>query len=139
MPRPKPTLPKLSFMTEPTAPTRPTNEVEVLLAQDRELKAQIAELDLDAQSQIQTLKLRRADIKAQLAELGEAAMDRWYFQEYAREFAENDRREVKRRQRRAAALERDEARAALNANPARQELLRNLISAADLGKGNGKA
>jgi hypothetical protein len=126
-------------MTEPTAPTRPTNEVEVLLAQDRELKAQIAELDLDAQSQIQTLKLRRADIKAQLAELGEAAMDRWYFQEYAREFAENDRREVKRRQRRAAALERDEARAALNANPARQELLRNLISAADLGKGNGKA
>ena len=56
-----------------------------------------------------------------------------------REFAENDRREVKRRQRRALALERDEVRAALEANPTRQELLRNLINSADLGKGNGKA
>jgi hypothetical protein len=124
-------------MAEPTAPNR--REIEDrLLARDRELKAQIAELDLNAQSQIQTLELKRADIKAQLAELGESAMDRWYFQEYAREFAMNDRREVKRRQRRAAVLERDEARASLQANPARRELLRNLINNADLGKGNGK-
>ena len=136
---PRPSLPRLSFMADDAPAPKPTNEVDALLAQDRELKAQIAELDLNAQSQIQTLKLRRADIKAQLTELGEAAMDRWYFQEYAREFAENDRREVKRRQRRAAALERDEAVAAMRANPARRELLRNLISAADLGKGNGKA
>jgi hypothetical protein len=133
----KPSLPKLSFMAD--KPAAPTNEIDALLAQDRELKAQIADLDLDAKSQIATLELKRADIKTRLSELGEAAMDRWYFQEYSREFAVNDRREVKRRQRRAAALERDEAVAAMRANPARRELLRNLISAADLGKGNGKA
>jgi hypothetical protein len=103
------------------------------LAQDRELKAQIAETDDP------TLELKRADIKAQLQALGEDAMDRWYFQEYEREFAVNDRRLEKRRQRRAAALERDEAVAAMQANPARRELLRNLINNADLGKGNGKA
>ena len=131
----RPTLPKLSFMTDDElASPRP---VDVLLAQDRELKAQIAELDLTAQSQISTLELKRADIKSRLQELGESAMDRWYFQEYAREFAVNDRREEKRRHRRAAVFERDEARAALNANPARQALLRNLIS--NLEKGNGKA
>jgi len=135
----KPSLPKLSFMTEDATAPAPTNQVEVLLAQDRELKAQIAALDIEAKSQISTLELKRADIKAQLQELGEDAIDRWYFQEYRREFAENDRREVKRRQRRAAALERDEAVAAMQANPARRELLRNLINNADLGKGNGKA
>jgi hypothetical protein len=125
----KPTLAKLSFMTDEPAPApKPTNEVEVLLARDRELKAQIA-----------TLELKRADIKAQLQEIGEDALDRWLHQEYAEQFAINAHREVKRRQRRALALERDEARAALNANPTRQELLRNLISNADLGKGNGKA
>jgi hypothetical protein len=136
----KPSLPKLSFMHDAPAPApaKPTNQVEVLLAQDRELKAQIAALDIEAKSQISTLELKRADIKSQLAALGESAMDRWYFQEYQREFAENDRREVKRRQRRAAALERDEAVAAMQANPARRELLRNLINNADLGKGNGK-
>jgi hypothetical protein len=135
----KPSLPKLSFMDEPAAPTSaPINQADVLLAQDLELKSQIAALDIEAKSQIATLELRRADIKAQLQELGEDAIDRWYFQEYRREFAMNDRREVKRRQRRAAALERDEAVAAMQANPARRELLRNLINNADLGKGNGK-
>jgi hypothetical protein len=112
----------------------PTREqrIEQLLSEDRELIAQIAETS----TQTSTLELKRADIKSELASLGEDAIDRWYFQEYRREFALNDRREEKRRQRRAAALERDEAVAAMRANPARREVLRNLISN---HLGNGKA
>jgi hypothetical protein len=91
------------------------DQIDALLAEDLALKAEIAALDFDAKSQISTLQLKREDIKAQLQGLGEGAMDRWYFQEYRREFAVNDRREEKRRQRRAAALERDEAVAALRA------------------------
>jgi hypothetical protein len=113
-------------------PLTRAGRIEQLLQDDLELKAQIATLDVEAKAQISTLDLKRAEIKAQLEALGEDAVDRWYFQEYRREFAVNDRREEKRRQRRATALERDEAVAAMKANPARRELLRNLISNANI-------
>src|SRR5262249_46348172 len=62
--------------------------IEALLREDRELKR------------------RREEIKAELEAFGEDAKDRWYQQEYAREYAENARKAERQRQLRAKDEER---------------------------------
>jgi hypothetical protein len=52
------------------------------------------------------LKRRREEIKAEIEALGEDAKDRWYQQEYAREYAENARKAERQRQLRAKDEER---------------------------------
>ena len=52
------------------------------------------------------LKRRREEIKAELEALGEDAKDRWYQQEYEREFAVNARKAERQRQLRAKDEER---------------------------------
>jgi hypothetical protein len=73
-------LPKLTFLSD--------DRVDALLREDRELKR------------------RREQIKAELEALGEDAKDRWYQQEYEREFAENARKAERQRQLRAKDEER---------------------------------
>jgi hypothetical protein len=121
------------------------------------LCAELAELDRS----VETSNLRREQIEAQLRRT--VRDNRVEFNSIA-----EDHREAKRQRRKAAAEERErlaeerhtrlnpEALAKLRssiallkeakpealsmqANPARRELLRNLINNADLGKGNGKA
>jgi hypothetical protein len=75
-----PSLPKLTFLSD--------ERVNALLREDRELKR------------------RREEIKAELEALGEDAKDRWYHQEYEREFAENARKAERQRQLRAKDEER---------------------------------
>jgi hypothetical protein len=101
--------------------TTRAERIEQFLKDDRELRAQTATPEVER---------KRADIKAQLQALD--AIDRWHAQEHRPELAMNERKEEKRRKRRAAALERDEAIAAMKANPARRELLRNLVNNANL-------
>src|SRR5262245_8995025 len=78
-----PSLPKLTFLSDER-----TAQIDALLREDRELK------------------LRREEIKAELEALGEDAKDRWYHQEYEREFAENARKAERQRQLRAKDEER---------------------------------
>ena len=77
-------------------------QIDALLKEDRELKAQIAEL-----------QSRRDHLRDRISAFGEAARDRWFFQEYAREMAITERKELKRRQRRAVAEQQAEEVAAL--------------------------
>jgi hypothetical protein len=74
------TLPTLTFLSD--------ERVDALLREDRELKR------------------RREEIKAEIEALGEDAKDRWYQQEYAREYAENARKAERQRQLRAKDEER---------------------------------
>ena len=83
--RAKPTLPALTCLSdEATGDER----IDALLREDRELKR------------------RREEIKAELQALGEDAKDRWYQQEYEREYAENARKAERQRQLRAKDEER---------------------------------
>ena len=81
----KPGLPSLQFMADDVTGDE---RVDALLREDRELKR------------------RREEIKAELETLGEDAKDRWYFQEYEREYAENARKAERQRQLRAKDEER---------------------------------
>ena len=74
------TLPTLTFLSD--------ERIDALLREDRELKR------------------RREQIKAELEALGEDAKDRWFHQEYEREFAENAREAERQRQLRAKDEER---------------------------------
>jgi hypothetical protein len=73
------------------------DQIDALLKEDAALKLQIG-----------ALEVKRATLRDALSEFGEGAMDRWFHQEYAREFALNARREAKRRQRREAVEQQDE-------------------------------
>ena len=69
-----PSLPKLTFVSDER-----DERIDALLREDRELKR------------------RREEIKAELEAFGEDAKDRWYQQEYAREYAENARKAERQR------------------------------------------
>jgi hypothetical protein len=81
--RDKPSLPNLTFLSDER-----DAQIDALLREDRELKR------------------RREEIKAEIETLGEDAKDRWYFQEYEREYAENARKAERQRQLRAKDEER---------------------------------
>jgi|SRR6516165_2058422 len=103
----KPTLPKLTCLSdEPRTLTR-AERIEMLLREDAEAKAHI-----------EKLKRKRADLKELLKAQGEDAFERWYFQEHGEDMARIKRKEEQRQERRAAFEERqqqvEERRAGMN-------------------------
>src|SRR5262249_1502736 len=70
-----------------------------------ECEAALAQM-AEGRAEDRELKRRREEIKSELEALGENAKDRWYHQEYEREFAENARKAERQRQLRAKDEER---------------------------------
>jgi hypothetical protein len=98
MPPAKPTLPTLTCLSD--APTRSLTRAEQIDALLRE--------DAEAKAQIERLTRKRADLKELLKEKGEDAFDRWYFQEHGEDMARIKQKEEKRQQRRAVFEERQQ-------------------------------